>query len=606
MLRQEKMGRQAGARHRRTIEQAVALYRTGRLDEAAQICGAILAGEPGHFGALHLSGMVKHQLGQPIEALHFVAAALKANPGSAEALANYGVILEALERYEEALASYDRVLAMPAGDASLYYNRGNALKQLERYPEALASYDRAIALAPDLAVAHHGRGIVLALLDRHQEALASFDRVIGAGVAGPQTAAAWLDRAKALTRLKRFDEALASYDEGLRRQPQRTDASVSRAAVLAELGRYEEALTDLTQALCQEPNSFDAHLTLGNVYSGLTRMDEAVASYAAAESLRPGNPDANFNEALARLCVGDFGEGWRKYEYRLKQKERTGTQRSFPRPAWRGGEDLHGKTIALIAEQGMGDAIQFVRYAPLVAALGAKVLLGIHRPLVPLMETVQGVSQVIPDGGAFSDFDVYCPLLSLPLACGTELATIPAKIPYIRPDEQRITKWRPRLPLSGRLRVGICWAGNGAHLGDHRRSMPLEQFAAILSVSGIDFVSLQKDVSAAQSAILRDHGVTQLGQEFSDFADTAAVMAQLDLVISVDTSIAHLAGAMAKAVAVLVAFSPDWRWMLDRTDSPWYPTMRLFRQSAIGDWSGPLQKLRDELEDLTRGPRNVG
>jgi ADP-heptose:LPS heptosyltransferase len=256
---------------------------------------------------------------------------------------------------------------------------------------------------------------------------------------------------------------------------------------------------------------------------------------------------------------------------------------------------VSGKTIFLCAEQGMGDAIQFVRYAPMVAALGAKVLLGVHGPLVSLLSTVPGVAQVIADGGTLPHFDLYTPLLSLPLAFGTELATIPARIPYIRADEERIAKWRGRMPQNGRLRIGICWAGTSIHPNNRNRSIPLQRFARILSVSGLDFVSLQKEVTDADAAILSGHGVSHFADEFEDFADTAAVVAMLDLLVTVDTSVAHLAGALGKAVAVLIPFAPDFRWMRERTDSPWYPTMRLFRQSAIGDWETPLERLRQEL-----------
>jgi ADP-heptose:LPS heptosyltransferase len=238
----------------------------------------------------------------------------------------------------------------------------------------------------------------------------------------------------------------------------------------------------------------------------------------------------------------------------------------------------------------------------LVAALGAKVLLGVHPPLTSLLAAVEGVAQVIADGGTLPQFDLYAPLLSLPLAFGTELATIPSRVPYISADDERIAKWRERMPQNGRLRIGICWAGTSAHPNNRNRSIPLERFAGILSVSGLDFVSLQKDVTDADAAILSRYDVTHFADEFTDFADTAAVVAMLDLVIAVDTSVAHLAGAMGKAVAVLIPFAPDFRWMRERTDSPWYPTMRLFRQSAIGDWDTPLERLRQELSVVAVRP----
>jgi len=229
----------------------------------------------------------------------------------------------------------------------------------------------------------------------------------------------------------------------------------------------------------------------------------------------------------------------------------------------------------------------------------------VQHPLKAVAVTVPGVAQVFSDGEPLPQFDLYCPLLSLPLAFETELATIPANIPYARPLEARLTEWRCRMPDRGRLRVGLCWAGSSMHLNDRNRSIALDRFASILSIPGLDFISVQKDVSETQAAVLREHGVVQLGQQFADFADSAAVVAMLDLLVSVDTSIAHLAGAMGKAVALLLPFSPDFRWLLHRSDSPWYPTARLFRQSRVGDWDGPLEQVHLELADLARRPPSV-
>ncbi len=327
-------------------------------------------------------------------------------------------------------------------------------------------------------------------------------------------------------------------------------------------------------------------------------MKEALGSYVDAIALEPEHFEAHFNASITRLCLGDYREGWKQYEYRWKRKEFARDRRDLPERMWRGEKDLDGKAVLLFSEQGFGDTIQFMRYAPLVAALGARVILVVQRPLIPLAVTVPGVSLVSGDTEPLPDFDFYCPLLSVPLGFQTEIATIPASIPYIRAQQDRTAKWYGKLPGGHRLRVGICWAGNSIHLNDRNRSIALERFAKILTVPGLDFISLQKDVSEVQAAILNDHGVVQFGQEFEDFSDTAAVVAMLDLVVAVDTSIAHLAGAMGKAVALLVPFSPDWRWLLDRTDSPWYPTMRLFRQAAVGEWDGPIERLRQELTAL--------
>jgi tetratricopeptide (TPR) repeat protein len=608
------MGKQQTARRlppAQVIEQALQLHRAGRLKKADKLYRAVLASDPGHFDALHLSGMVAHQQGRLVEALRRVAAALNVNPGSADALTNYGVILEAQHRHQEALDIFDQALARGAATATLHYNRGNALNALGRHEEALASFDKALAIAPTFAVAHHNRGSALAALDRHEEALESYDRSLSPSAAAVEpandalaedchTAAALNNRGTVLTKLKRYDEAFASFDKALALRPDYADALCNRGLALADLGRYDEALAHYERALRINPNFGNAHFNRGNAYLALNRLNEAVASYRAAAALEPDNADIAFNEALARLCMGDFREGWKKYEYRWTRKKNPVQRPVYPRPLWRGETDLNGKVILLCCEQGMGDTIQFVRYAPLLAELGAKVLLGVHGPLTDLMRSVPGISQVFADGETLPHFDLYCPLLSLPMLFGTELSSIPARVPYIRPYQERVAQWRERVPDNGRLRVGICWAGTSAHLNDRQRSIPLETFAAILSVPGLDLISLQKDVDGRGAEILRRHGVAELGRDFADFADTAAVMTMLDLVISVDTSVAHLAGAMAKAVAVLVAFSPDWRWMLERTDTPWYPTMRLFRQPAIGDWDAPLARLRQELEALAR------
>jgi tetratricopeptide (TPR) repeat protein len=587
----------------KSIDKAASLREQGRLNEAERLCDAVLRGEPQHFGALHLSGLIKHQLGRSVDGLRLVGDALRAKPGSAEALINHGVILDALKRHEEALVSFDNALAMRADNVILHCNRANTLKSLGRYQEALASCDRALALEPRHVPAHNTRGTVLAALDRYEEALAGFDRLLAFE---PERAGSdplvLNNRGTALTKLKRHHEALTSLNQALAIKPDYADALSNRGAAFSAMGRYDQALADYAQALQLSPHFATAYLNQGNALLALNRLDEALASFTTAIALEPKNPESHFNAGITRLCLGDFREGWKQYEYRWQRKNFGSLPPGCRQPVWRGEEDLNGKTIFLMAEQGIGDVIQFARYVPLVAARGAKVLLGVHRPLAKLMACIPGVSQVIASGGAVPDFDLICPLLTLPLAFGTELATIPANIPYIRPDEEHVAKWRARLPDNGRLRIGLCWAGTKIHPNDHNRSMSFDRFAQLLSVGNLDYVNLKKDVSETEVVQLRERGVIDLGREFADFADTAAVVSMLDLVISVDTSVAHLAGAMGKAVALLVPFSPDFRWLLDRTDSPWYPTMRLFRQSAIGDWNTPLDRLRQELSVVAQRP----
>jgi tetratricopeptide (TPR) repeat protein len=596
------MTKRATLRSGRSFEQALTLHKAGRLEEAENIYRDILAADPRHVDALHLSGVLAHQRGRSIDGLRLVAAALKAKPGSADVLATHGVILDALKRHEEALASFDAALAARAGDAALHYSRGNALQSLGRIAEALHSFDRAIEFAPALGPAHHNRACALAALERCEEALGSFDRALALDLGPADRVSALSNRGKSLVKLRRLEDALASYDQALALAPDHVDTLVRRGTALVRLGRCDEALAAFAAALRINPDCLDAYVNRGNAYAVLNQFDAALAEFAFVTARQPDHADANFNEALVRLCLGDFDRGWRKYEYRWHCSQFAALRPNIARPMWLGGTDPRGKTILLHAEQGMGDVIHFVRYAPLLAARGATVIVGVHRPLAAVITDVPGVARVIADGEALPNFDLYCPMMSLPLAFATDLATIPANVPYIRAQQARIDRWRERLPQTGLLRVGICWAGTRGHPNDRNRSIPLDRLAKVLSIPGVDFVSLQKEVGEQDAAILSEYGITQLGQEFADFADTAAVLTMLDLVISVDTSVAHLAGAMAKATALLVPFSPDFRWMLDRTDSPWYPTMRLFRQSAIGDWNGPLDRLRQELAGVAARP----
>jgi tetratricopeptide (TPR) repeat protein len=459
---------------------------------------------------------------------------------------------------------------------------GAALERASRSAELLGNY-----------------GLILAALARHQEALGYFEEALSLG---PRNLAALRNRAAALKRLQRFEQALAAYEAVLAFHPDDIDALNECGGLLGRLNRPADAVACYDRALAVAPRVPELHINKGTALVALNRHAEAVDSFAAAIAIDPQRAEAQYNQSLVRLRLGDFHNGWRQYEWRRKKFAGAGQGRLSATPLWLGAEPLKDKTILLLAEQGLGDSIHFVRYVPLVAARGARVILEVQSPLKTLAATIPGVALVLGDGEPRPPVDFHCPLLSLPLAFQTELATVPANIPYLRAPNERLDKWRNSVPANGRLRVGICWAGSATHLNDRNRSIALERFATLLSIPGLDFVSVQKDVSETQSALLRAHGVAQPGQQCADLADTAAVLAMLDLVISVDTSIAHLAGAMGKAVALLLPFAPDFRWMLDRSDSPWYPTMRLYRQPAIGDWDAPLLRLRQELAAVAGRP----
>jgi hypothetical protein len=436
-------------------------------------------------------------------------------------------------------------------------------------------------------------------MDRMTEALESFDKVLAKE---PKHVACLINRGNALIKLKRPVEALEHYDSALAIEPNHAAGLTDRGIALTFLDRFEEALASHDRALSVDPKLVAAHINRGNTFGCMARFEEALKGYVDALALNPDHSEAHFNASLTRLCLGDFREGWAQYEYRWKKKNIRWHPWEFSQREWDGKEDLHGKTIMLVAEQGMGDTLQFIRYAPLVVGLGAKVVAAIQRPIKKVVATVPGISLVCSEGDMLPDFDLYCPLLTLPRWFKTDLESIPTAIPYMRPYPEQIRKWAERLPQNGRMRVGIVWAGNAAHGNDRNRSIALERFAPLLSVPGVDFICVQRDVTAEDAAVLDARGVLRLGHEFADFTDTAAVVAMLDLLISVDTSVAHLAGAMGKPVAILVPFSPDWRWLLGRTHSSWYPSMRLFRQSAPSDWEGVVERVRQELADAVQRP----
>ena len=587
------------------------------------------------FDTLHARGLGELQQGNYQAGVNLITAALRANPASAEAWANLGLALGALERLDEAVTSFDkalaikpdfaevlcsravaagrlgrhdqalvgfeRALAVKPGYVDALYNRGVTLGLLGRHADAVASYDRALARDPTHAKALNNRGVALGDLDRNEEAVASFDRALALK---PDFTEALVNRGLTLADLGRHTEAIADYDRALAVDPDHAEALFNRGTSLATLNRPDDAIASFDQALAARPDWADAHSNRGTALVSLNRQDVAIAAFQRAIAIAPDHPEANCNEALAWLRLGDFRRGLAKYETRWASPDLASQRRAFAQPLWLGHEPLQEKIILLHAEQGLGDTVQFVRYAPLVARLGARVVLEVQPPLAALLSGIEGVSEVVGRGEPLPDFDVHCPLLSLPLAFGTELDTIPATIPYIAAPAVGVAKWRDRLGETTSPRIGIAWAGSRSNRNDHNRSMALGPLAQAMQIPGIELVSIQKEISAEERELLRACSqIRHVGDGLEDFADTAAVMSTLDLVISVDTSIAHLAGAMARPLWLLVPFAPDFRWMLEREDSPWYPTARLFRQPGIGDWDSVLARVRGELLAWAQGFR---
>jgi tetratricopeptide (TPR) repeat protein/ADP-heptose:LPS heptosyltransferase len=535
--------------------EALCQHRAGRLEEAAALYRRVLSIEPGH-----------------VEAHYKLANALHAQA-----------------RLEEAAASYRRTLASAPRYAEAHNDLGAALAEQGRIEEALASLERALALKPDYADAHNNVGKILTGQDRLEEAAASYRRALGSN---PSLVQALAGLASVLQRLGQLDEAMACVDRALAIEPNYGMAHNNRGVTLEALGRVEEAIASFERAIALEPRNAQARFNLGTTQEALGRTDEAMASFGRAVMLDPQNAQAHFNLGTALLRKGDFVRGAAEYEWRWHLEERPRLP-PLREPVWH-GEALAGRTILLRAEQGFGDNIQFIRYAPLVREHCGRLVVQCAPPLARLLATAPGVDEVTTAGEPPAGIAAHAPLLSLMHLFGTTIETIPAKVPYLAADPARAAAFRQRIGAAANLKVGLAWAGRPTHKNDRDRSLALAQLAPLFATEGVSFFGLQEGARAREIAGVAER-IVDVSPDFADFADTAAAIACLDLVISVDTAVAHLAGALAKPVWVLLPFIPDWRWLLEREDSPWYPTMRLYRQPAIGDWASVAQRCAHNL-----------
>jgi tetratricopeptide (TPR) repeat protein len=508
-----------------------------------------------------------HQDGELDKAERLYHAALSHHRDSFDALHGLGQIKYLRGNLATALALIQEALRVDRGRAEGFASLGLVFYSLKEFGRALRSCDEGLRLAPENAELRNRRGVALLELGRTREALLDFERVLRDD---PENLDALGNRGNALFKLNRPAQAIEVYDWALERKP--TDAALltNRAIALRRLDRPHEALMSAARAIAEKPDF----------------------------------APARFVEASVRLALGDFAAGWRGYEWRwggaLAQQ-----RRKFAAPLWLGDQSLDGKTILLHAEQGFGDTIQFVRYAPLLAERGARVVLEVQPQLVRLLSGMSGVETALARREPLPRFDYHCPLLSLPLALGTELPTIPAAVPYIVPPVDQIAIWRQRLPQQRPL-IGVAWSGERAHDNDVNRSIGLAALAPLLDLPDVQFVSLAHDLREDDAPYLGGRAdLLQIGRHFSDFADTAAAIAQLDAVISVDTSVAHLAGAMAKPLFLLLPFAADFRWLRERQDSPWYPTARLFRQQRFGDWTGAVQEVVAEVSRFAKANQHA-
>jgi tetratricopeptide (TPR) repeat protein len=642
-------------------ELALANHQAGLLDEAEGLYRQVLTREPNHADALNLLGVLAHQCGRHEEAIELIGRAIALNSNAAVYHNNLGLPLIAMQRFEEAEAAYRKAVALRPDYADAHYSLGWVLQEMGRAEEALAAYQHALAINPAHVDAHNNCGNLFARQSRWAEAAGEYRRAVDLR---PDYAGAWANLAYAQAELRERENAIDSLGRALALQPN-PQWHYSLGTLLMEQKRMGEALRALSQAIALRPDFAEAHLAMGNVLLEMGQIPEAeqsyrnalrihpdfpeaqinlahqlvkggqleeaaalyqsalrrqpddaetcnnlanvlqdlgqvpaaIAMFRRALALRPGFAESRFGLGLALLVSGNFRQGWPLYEERWTVTGRSKT-RGFVVPMW-DGNDLNGRRIFLHTEQGLGDAIQFIRYVPLVCERGGRVFVGCFPQLRRLFEGQLGIERVVAEQEPLPEFDLHCPLLSLPRIFGTTLQTIPASTSCLECRPEWAEKWKSRLPEG--MKVGLVWSGNPEHKKDRDRSIPLSALSPLAQLRNVTWISLQKGPAAAQPRP-RDLEMIDWTSELNDLADTAGLISHLDLVIAADTAVAHLAGAMGKPTWLLLPFAPDWRWLLEREDSPWYPTMRLFRQPRRGTWDDVVKKVVGELALLSFSP----
>ena len=582
------------------IQEALALHRQGKFDLAMQRYVAVLQKDPQNLDALYYVAVLALQEGQIAEGLKVIQRAIDVGPPQARLHNLMGQGHLRLNQDDDALACFGRAIDCDANYVDASGNRATLLAEMGRPAEALADFDRAMALRPDNAEDLSNRASVLVDLGRLDEALVGFDRAIALM---PKLAPAYFNRADVLMKLGRLNVALANYDRAIALYPGMAPAHSNRGVTLKALGRLDEARASIEHALSLDPKFAQAHVNRGNVAYQQGRFDDAQADYARALEAQPDFAEAKHGRALVCLSEGDWATGFRLYEDRGKLK--TPVYRTLPYPRW-SWEPVAGERLVLVCEQGLGDMIHFSRFAPVLAERGVDVTLLAPEPMRRLLSTLEGVTVVgFEDAPPTNGHPVrWLPLMSAPGALDIRPNSIPSLVPYLAADPARVENWGAWLGREG-FKIGINWSAGAPDWFSRRRDLPLEMFAPLLDIAGVRLISLQKGAPVEQiGRVPFGRRIEQPGGDFDSgadaFLDTAAMMMNLDLVITCDTSIAHLAGALARPVFTALPYVADWRWLRDRDDTPWYPTMRLFRQSKARDWSDVFASIAKAVADMAK------
>jgi tetratricopeptide (TPR) repeat protein len=586
------------------------LKQLGRTKEALNAFNKALDHDPNNAIIYSNRGVVLHDLGRLEEALLSYEKSIDLKINSAETFFNYGVVLEELGRFNEAFTSYSHALKIDSYHTSAISNRGNVLYKLGRFNEAVDDYKRLIILDSASSEIYYNCGNSLKELGRFLEALECYENAI---LENPIWAEAHCNKGNTLQELNRFDEALICFNTSIQFKPDYAEAYSNRGNVLQELGYLSEAINDYDKALQLSPSFIDAYSNLGLCLAKLKNTSDSLKCFEKAIQISSdSSADIRFNKAHVLLLSGFYHEGFREYEWRWKNQYLSASKniRYFSQPLWLGKSALKNKTIFIYSEQGLGDTIQFSRYLPFFENLGARVIFEVQPPVFSLFKDQISSYHIIERGQIIPEFDYQAPLLSLPLAFETSLDSIPNQIPYLFANKTKINYWQNKLINNHGLKIGLVW--NGGFRPDqpklwnlnNRRNISIDLISHAFRDLDLNFFSLQKgepaesEIQAREKELWPNNNFLNFSNELYDFSDTAALIANLDLIISVDTSVAHLAGAMGKPVWLLNRFDTCWRWLLDRNDSPWYPSIKIYRQSKFNDWQDVLDKVRIDLKNF--------
>jgi len=573
-----------------TIDLAVQHHTAGRLSEAEQLYQQILQAHPNQPNALHLLGVIAYQVGKNDIAVELITKALAIQPNYAEAQVNLGNALKSLGKLDEAVASFQKALTITPDLPEVHYNLGNTLMEMGRLEPAIDSFRKALAIKSNYIEALENLGSALKENGQLDAAVVSYHEALAIK---PNSEQLHYNLGNALRELGKRKEAVESFRKAISIKPDYAEAHYNLGNIFIDLGDPEGAVVSFKKALTHNPGHDNSHSNLGAVLLGLGDHNKAAESIQNALNISPEDARAHYNLGLAQLAMGDFQNGWNNYAWRWKTDEYSSRIRNYKEPLWN-GSDLEGKTIFIYGEQGLGDDIQFVRYLPILREYGACVVLHTPEPLYQLFKGSGLADHLVGPKETPPSFDCHLPILDVPRLVNTTLETIPSQKSYLQVTPKLQEEWANRISSNCNFRVGVVWAGSSQHQNDLNRSIEASLFQPFTNIPGVSVYSLQVGRDGEAVSAFGDN-VTDLATSFSDFADTAAAINNLDLIISVDTSVAHLAGALGRPVWTLLPFASDWRWLLERDDSPWYPSMRLFRQEKRGDWKRTIERVCEAL-----------